>query len=113
MIATLHPSPHTPSTLDERVGHRAAPEKAATSGVRVRIVLTQSARAHVLQAGLSKRLSLLMERADTLQAILLPGDRIGLSESVRHDLFILRRRVVVEAADTVLEVILDVPSTSL
>ncbi|WP_341990265.1 hypothetical protein [Azorhizobium sp. AG788] len=101
-----------PAPLDDRIEHRAHPQKAATS-LRVRIVLTQGARAHVLQAGLSKRLSLLMERADGLHAALLPGDRIGLSESTRHDLFILRRRIVIEAIDTVLELILDVPSTAI
>lgn len=97
--------------LGERPEHRPQPERSASAGVRVRIVLTQGARAHVLQAGLTKRLNLLMERADGLHAVLMTGDRIGLSESTRHDLIVLRRRVVIEAADTVLELVLDVPPT--
>lgn len=96
--------------MGERMDPRPLPDKAAAP-VRVRIVLTQGARTHILQAGLTKRLNTLMERADTLGGVLMVGDRIGLSESSRHDLIVLRRRVVIEPADNVLELVLDVPAT--
>ena len=104
------PFPYGAAPLGERIEPRPAPEKAGAAGVRVRIVLTQGARALVLQGGLTKRLNLLMERADSLHGFLMVGDRIGLSESTRHDLVVLRRRVVLEAADSVLELVLDVPA---
>ncbi len=83
---------------------------ATGTAVRARIVLTQAARAHVLQSGLNKKITLLSERIGTLHAMLQPGDRIGLSEQPRHDLVVQRRRLVVEMVDTVLEIVLDLPS---
>ncbi|MGU3493572.1 hypothetical protein ACLBXM_05965 [Xanthobacteraceae bacterium A53D] len=75
------------------------------NGFRVRVVLSQPAQAFVLQSGLGGRLALLADRADVLHPAMQQGDRVALSDSTRHDLLVLRRRVLVEPPT--LEIILD------
>ena len=76
-------------------------------GPKVRITLTATGQNHVLRNGLGPRLAVLMEHAPRIYSALASGDRVALSESPTQDLYVLRRRVVVEAREVVLEIILD------
>ncbi len=76
-------------------------------GPKVRITLTAAGQNHVLRNGLGPRLAVLMEHAPRIHTALASGDRVALSESATQDLYVLRRRVVVETRDVVLEIILD------
>lgn len=79
----------------------------SASGLKVRITLTASAQNQVLRNGLGPRLAVLMEHAPRMHTALNAGDRVALSESAAQDLYVLRRRVVVEVREVVLEIILD------
>ncbi|GGF60562.1 hypothetical protein GCM10007301_20400 [Azorhizobium oxalatiphilum] len=96
--------PTADSSQDGSAGSQAA------GGVQVRILLTQMAQAFVLQSGLAGRITWLTEHASGFHSAIQQGDRVGLSDSSRHDLIVLRRRVLLDPA--VLEITLDMPPTS-
>ncbi|MEW6122582.1 MAG: hypothetical protein AB1698_08200 [Pseudomonadota bacterium] len=77
-------------------------------GMRVWITLTQGAQAHVVRHGLHPRLSVLSEHAGRFESMMRPGDRVALSDSAGLDLFVLRRRFVIDARASTLEITLDV-----
>ncbi|WP_332116783.1 hypothetical protein [Azorhizobium caulinodans] len=90
-----------------------APASSAPPAFKTRIVLSQAAQSLVVQSGLSVRMTWLSERADELFSTLQQGDRVALSDSGRHDLVVLRRRLVADPAAPVIEVLLDLPSSRL
>lgn len=80
---------------------------ANSAGLKVRITLTAAGQNHVLRNGLGPRLAILMEQAPRIHTAFASGDRVALSETAGQDLYVLRRRIVVEAREAVLEIILD------
>lgn len=107
----MPPLPHPRFAPPGETG--AAVASPPTPALRTRIVLSQAAQAFVLQSGLSMRMTWLSERAEELFATLQQGDRVGLSDSQRHDLVVLRRRLVVDPAAPVMEILLDIPPSRL
>lgn len=98
-------SPARAAALPEAAGEREAP------GLRVWITLTQAAQVHVVRHGLHPRLSVLSEHAGRFEALMRPGDRVALSDLSSLDLFVLRRRFVIDARVSTLEITLDVAQT--
>lgn len=79
----------------------------SASGPKVRITLTAAAQNQVLRNGLGPRLAVLMEQAPRMHTAFASGDRVALSETPGQDLYVLRRRIVVDAREAALEIILD------
>ncbi|MEP9378950.1 hypothetical protein ABLE91_19695 [Aquabacter sp. CN5-332] len=76
--------------------------------IRAHISLTSAAQNHVVRNGLRPRLAVLMEHATQFERILLAGDRVALSDATNLDLYVMRRRLVVDARESTLEIVLDV-----
>ncbi len=75
--------------------------------VRKVVALTTAAQNHVVRNGLRPRLAVLMEQIDGMEGMMV-GDRIALSDTPNLDLYLMRRRFVVDLRETTLEMVLDI-----